>query len=208
MDFQVDQPVASTSRIPYDSNRALESSLSPVNSPSPTPPLPLPALEPEPEPELELFGARSFRQRTAAQLKPYSIENAKYTRTMLKNGWKGAVVVGPRVLEETEEEMRIRKELAELNPRDNLGGWLEFEEGQETRSRLSQDISKRRRKDSDEESYDGNQILEREARRRDLEMERTFGMIERQEKSSRNSNDSHRYERGKSYNSPALVDYD
>lgn len=201
-DFQTDQqPLASTSRIPYDSNHTLESSLSPViNSPSPTPPIPIPilSLQPEPEPEPELFGARSFRQRTAAQLKPYSIENAKYTRTMVKNGWQGAVVIGPRILEETEEEMRIRKNLAELNPRDNLGGWLEFEEGQEIRNETTQDASssRRKRRDSDEESYDGDQILEREARRRDLEMERAFGLVEHQPK-SRNTNDSHRYERGK-----------
>ncbi|SDA02322.1 BZ3501_MvSof-1269-A2-R1_Chr12-3g03542 [Microbotryum saponariae] len=64
------------------------------------------ATSPEPEP-----AGRALRQRTLAQLNPYSIEQARYTRTLLKNGWQGAVVAGVRKGDEmTKEEMMRKKE--------------------------------------------------------------------------------------------------
>lgn len=117
---------------------------------------------------------RSLRNRTAAQLKPYSIENAKYTRTLLKNGWQGAVVAGPRVFEETALERQKKKEEMERAPKDDLGGWLEYEGGQRVAMR-SDGIAMEY---SDEDSVDGEELLEREARRKaatEKDVGRAFG---------------------------------
>lgn len=115
------------------------------------------------EPPVESAPTRAFRNRTAAQLKPYSIENAKYTRTLLKNGWQGAVVAGLRGVEESESQMRRRKELGVNLPRDNLQGWLEYEAGQ--RVAYNDESGEERESDSGEDSLGGDDILEREARK-------------------------------------------
>lgn len=120
-----------------------------------------------PEPEGFNLAGRSLRQRTAAQLKPYSIENAKYTRTMLKNGWQGAVVAGPRVIEESAAELARKKALADQMPKDDLGGWLEFE-GEVLVRRHGKSVDRSGGIESDgEDSEDGLDILEREARRKE-----------------------------------------
>lgn len=72
--------------------------------------------------------SRALRNRTAAQLNPYSIEQARYARTLLKNGWQGAVVAGPRAVELSAEELHRKKMAHEQAPKDSLGGWLQHEE--------------------------------------------------------------------------------
>ncbi|SCZ94370.1 BZ3500_MvSof-1268-A1-R1_Chr12-2g03853 [Microbotryum saponariae] len=115
---------------------------------------------PEPEP-----AGRALRQRTLAQLNPYSIEQARYTRTLLKNGWQGAVVAGVRKGDEmTKEEMMRKKEELRKKGKDDLGGWLEFEEGEMVRR--GQDGSRRMDTEQTSGSEDGEALLEREARRR------------------------------------------
>lgn len=107
---------------------------------------------------------RSLRNRTAAQLNPYSIEQAKYTRTLLRNGWQGAVVAGPRRGEETAEELHRKKVAAALAPKDDLDGWLEYEEGQPVARGRAPSLPPAELSD---DSVDGEDLLEREARRRD-----------------------------------------
>ncbi|KDE03238.1 hypothetical protein MVLG_06267 [Microbotryum lychnidis-dioicae p1A1 Lamole] len=115
---------------------------------------------PEPEP-----AGRGLRQRTLAQLNPYSIEQAHYTRTLLKNGWQGAVVSGVRKGDEmTKEEMMRRKEELRKKGKDDLGGWLDFEEGEMVRR--DEDESGRMETEQTGGSEDGEALLEREARRR------------------------------------------
>lgn len=162
------QTHSATSSVPsFMLNKAGHAQASPTPSPSPSPlPLPSPSTSPlsaavsEP---LEYAPVRAFRNRTAAQLNPYSIENAKYTRTLLKNGWQGAVVAGLRGVEESESQMRRRKELGESLPKDNLQGWLEYEAGQQVA--YKDESGQKRSWESDEDSLDGDDILEREARK-------------------------------------------
>ncbi|SCV73101.1 BQ2448_7026 [Microbotryum intermedium] len=119
---------------------------------------------PSPEPEPEPVG-RGLRQRTLAQLNPYSIEQARYTRTLLKNGWQGAVVAGPRKGDEmTKEEMMRKKEELRKKGKDDLGGWLEFEPGEKVRSGEQQGA--RVESEQTSGSEDGEAKLEMEARRR------------------------------------------
>lgn len=95
---------------------------------------PSPLIPPDPDPAP---AGRSLRQRTAAQLKPYSTEQQRYTVRLLRNGWEGAVVRGVPTGAEAEglsaDEVRRRKEVAERRERERrerLGGWL-VEEGEE-----------------------------------------------------------------------------
>ncbi|KAM0752919.1 hypothetical protein T439DRAFT_378677 [Meredithblackwellia eburnea MCA 4105] len=164
-----------------NSTRRIASSSSSSSSPSPEPEVVV--LEPSPEP-IDL-GRRSFRTRTAAQLKPYSVEQFKYTKTLLKNGWRGAVVAGPRKAELSAEEMKRRREAADGRERDSLGGWLEFQEerGEDVDDENARraplrdddefDFNKRGESDEDEdsrdqESLDGDDLLELEARKSKL----------------------------------------
>lgn len=135
-----------------------------------------PEIPPDPDPPA---GGRTFRKRTIAQLRPYSVEDTLYQKSLLKNGWRGAVVAGPRAHEETPEELRRKKEEAERKARDDLGGWLEFEEGQAVEHGREEGS---RIEESEEESEDGLTILEREqkraerrARRMDKDVEKAFG---------------------------------
>lgn len=108
---------------------------------------------------------RSLRNRTAAQLNPYSIEQARYARTLLRNGWQGAVVAGPRAIELSAEEMRRKKLESDRAPKDNLGGWLEFEQAPERR--LSPIRSLRTTSSSSSpSSEDGQALLARQALKR------------------------------------------
>jgi hypothetical protein len=127
---------------------------SPTHSPEPPS---LPVVIPPEEPQ-----GRSFRNRTAAQLNPYSIEQAKYTRSLLRNGWQGAVVAGPRRGEETPEELHRRKLAAAQAPKDDLGGWLEYEDGQIVGGRASSAPPETFSDDTE----DGLDLLAREALRK------------------------------------------
>ncbi|GAA5849929.1 hypothetical protein JCM5353_000681 [Sporobolomyces roseus] len=156
---------------------------SPSSSPplerSPTPPRrslspaaeePFPVLSPSPEPAFP--AGRSFRTRTAAQLKPFSTEQFKYTKSLLRNGWAGAVVAGPKAVELSSEEIRRKKLEQAGRKKDDLGGWLveeaEGDSGEERRVRLAK-VSHSSTGDNseEEESEDGMTILEREARRKE-----------------------------------------
>ncbi|GAA6037754.1 hypothetical protein JCM8097_002325 [Rhodosporidiobolus ruineniae] len=140
---------------------------------------PPPDIPPDPDP---LPAGRSFRTRTAAQLKPYSTEQLKYTKTLLRNGWEGAVVRGLRPVEETPEELRRRKLEQMGTKKDSLGGWL-VEEEEESQAPSQALPAPARRRSSDYEdaeeheeeddlsgsegSVDGLTMLEREARRKE-----------------------------------------
>ncbi|GAA5891519.1 hypothetical protein JCM8208_007311 [Rhodotorula glutinis] len=204
------QPAASTSRAsspsrsrsPTPRARAPPSSslagaaFRPTSSRATSPP---PIIPPDPDPPIP--AGRSFRQRTAAQLAPYSTEHQRYAVSLLRNGWEGAVVRGlPRGHEEDgEDEVRRRKEAAEKAERvrrARLGGWLvdEEEEGEggdegstprvggsgaprttaTTGGRYERDgawVSTAPSGETEDEDegleLDGDDLLEREARRRD-----------------------------------------
>lgn len=181
-------PVAGTSRLqPYALNSDSSSSdveILPANRQPSLPASSIAVLEDEPEPLYVDNAGRSLRNRTAAQLKPYSIENAKYTRTLLKNGWQGAVVAGPRVFEETESERQRKKVEMEKAPKDDLGGWLEHEDGQ----RVARRSDRAAMEDSDEDSVDGEELLERAARRKTA-MEKDVGRAFAKKRSKRDASD-------------------
>jgi hypothetical protein len=112
------------------------------------------------------FG-RSFRNRTAAQLNPYAMEQAKYARSLAKNGWADAVVKFRRPAEDSAADLTRKKEHANLAAKDGLGGWLEYEEGQKISERTTRDIMA----ESDEDSeLDGEEFL----RRQELKAVRVF----------------------------------
>lgn len=78
-------------------------------------------------------------------------------------------MAGPRKgEEESAEALRRRKEAAGLVEKDDLGGWLEFEEGR-VRVGMGEGRATSEGAPSEEEegSVDGEDLLEREARRRD-----------------------------------------
>ncbi|GAA5931636.1 hypothetical protein JCM10213_003163 [Rhodosporidiobolus nylandii] len=138
---------------------------SPRRRSSPRASSPPPDIPPDPEPPL---AGRSFRTRTAAQLNPYSIEQVKYTRSLLRNGWEGAVVRGQRAVEETAAELQRKKLAQAKRPKDSLGGWLVDEEQGTQQGEL------RRTSEGEDEdvhmseaSDDGLTLLEREARRKE-----------------------------------------
>ncbi|BGP51428.1 hypothetical protein JCM10450v2_007370 [Rhodotorula kratochvilovae] len=129
-----------------------------------------------------------FQPRTSstAQLKPYSVEQQRYTVRLLKNGWEGAVVRGVKGGELSAEELKRRKEEAERRPRDSLGGWLVDGEGEAEGSSPRPPREARRERvgryerdeeyeggvedeeDDDEDvEMDGMDLLEREARRKE-----------------------------------------
>ncbi|GAA5821727.1 hypothetical protein JCM10212_002169 [Sporobolomyces blumeae] len=122
-------------------------------------------------PEPVVPAGRSFRTRTAAQLKPFSTEQFRYTKTLLRNGWEGAVVAGPRAVELSADEIRRKKMHLAGKRKDDLGGWLVDEEeanqapGQPVVAR--KDVSSQYSTPESEESEDGLTLLEREARRKD-----------------------------------------
>lgn len=125
----------------------------------------------DPPESAHLIAGRALRTRTVAQLKPYSVEQLKYTKTLLKNGWEGAVVRTKRPVEETAEELQRKKEELARRPKDSLGGWLVSDEENETGESLprlqggslgSADPSSGLQSDED-----GMTLLEREARRKE-----------------------------------------
>ncbi|GAA5839103.1 hypothetical protein JCM9279_002597 [Rhodotorula babjevae] len=207
------QPLASTSRASSPSRSRSRSPTPRARAPpssslagaasapaSPRPPTPPPVIPPDLDPPAP--AGRSFRQRTAAQLAPYSTEHQRYAVSLLRNGWEGAVVRGlPRGHEEDgEDEVRRRKEAADKADkarRERLGGWLveeeEEDEGDEeggstprargsatrrgtttTGGRYERDgawvstVASGETEDEDDDlELDGDDLLEREARRRD-----------------------------------------
>ncbi|GAA5960873.1 hypothetical protein JCM3765_007520, partial [Sporobolomyces pararoseus] len=139
---------------------------------------------------------RSFRTRTAAQLKPFSTEQFRYTKTLLKNGWEGAVVAGPKAVELSAEEIRRKKLEQATKKKDNLGGWLveEEEEGESSSARatrLAKESQPSTSLSSDEdESEDGLTLLEREARRKERmrkEMEAGLGIKRKKTAGTKNT---------------------
>lgn len=158
---------------------------SPLSPPAALSPSPSPVQEPAPEREPEPAG-RTFRKRTTAQLQPYTLEQTKYTRTLLQNGWQGAVVAGlPRGGDLSADELRRRKQLAERAPKDDLGGWLEFSQGQAVGTSKGKGKERAREvsnDDDDEVEVDGETLLEREARRKERmarDVERALGSRKR-----------------------------
>lgn len=91
-------------------------------------------------------GGRALRKRTAAQLNPYSMEQAAYARTLNKNGWEDAVLrlkalEARRQREREEQEERERRDVSAAarasgeadasdaesrRKKDDLGGWLRY----------------------------------------------------------------------------------
>lgn len=157
------QAVASTSRLASSpdpicllSSSSSQVEISQLQRRASSPPASSPEVEADIDPQTL---ARSLRNRTAAQLNPYSVEKAKYTRSLLKNGWQGAVVrsvLNPELL---------RKKDGALVAKDNLGGWLVLEEGQALASG-SGPSQRERGDDSDASSADGDDLLERQAARK------------------------------------------
>ncbi|GAA5960664.1 hypothetical protein JCM21900_005446 [Sporobolomyces salmonicolor] len=121
---------------------------------------------PSPAPD-PLPAGRSFRTRTVAQLKPYSTEQFRYTKTLLRNGWEGAVVAGPRRVEESAKELRKKKLQQEQTRKDDLGGWLVLAEGQEGIAGDSEGDGMSGVDGEEQDSADGLSLLEREARRKE-----------------------------------------
>ncbi|KAK4048394.1 hypothetical protein OIV83_004740 [Microbotryomycetes sp. JL201] len=72
---------------------------------------------------------RQLRTRSAAQLKPFTLEQAKYTRSLMRNGWAGAVVSLPRQQEATTDQLRERAKAVARRPQNDLDGWLELDMG-------------------------------------------------------------------------------
>ncbi|BGP03234.1 hypothetical protein RTG_02578 [Rhodotorula toruloides ATCC 204091] len=118
-----------------------------------------------------LVAGRALRTRTVAQLKPYSVEQLKYTKTLLKNGWEGAVVRTKRPVEETAEDLQRKKEELARRPKDSLGGWLvsDEEDGTGDSPPRLQDGSLGSADPSSglQSDEDGMTLLEREARRKE-----------------------------------------
>lgn len=208
-DDSADTLEAITSRKPKTTKRTLlpspvESERDPSQSPrqrSPSPPVvpeDFPILIPSPP------AGRSFRTRTAAQLKPFSTEQFKYTKTLLKNGWAGAVVAGPKAVELSAEEIRRKKLEQAGRKKDDLGGWLVDEVG-EGETREGESGRKRTREpqtstgyssesSNGDESHDGLSLLEREARRKEKmrrETDAGLGIKRKQDKSRTKSESSH-----------------
>ncbi|GAA5842711.1 hypothetical protein JCM3766R1_005759 [Sporobolomyces carnicolor] len=132
---------------------------------------------------------RSLRTRTAQQLHPFSIEQLRYRKTLLKNGWAGAVVAGQKAVELSAEELRQRKLAQERKKKDDLGGWLVDAEEPGSGGKRPEEIqSGDGQSTSDrEESEDGMTLLEREARKAERmrrEIEAGFG-IERKRTAGR-----------------------
>ncbi|KAK4705089.1 hypothetical protein P7C70_g1116, partial [Phenoliferia sp. Uapishka_3] len=178
-ELQQSQPAS-----PPQNRPATQRSPSAQNSPSPSPP---PIIPPSPP-------LRSFRSRTKAQLNPFTVEQSLYTRSLLKNGWQGAVVAGvPRGRDLSSAELQRKKEEAESRPKDSLGGWLEFEEG---KGQIVDDFGGsggRGEEESSDGSVDGETLLEREARKKERmerDIVRAFGERKRRrEVDSRESDD-------------------
>ncbi|GAA6007519.1 hypothetical protein JCM11491_004193 [Sporobolomyces phaffii] len=184
---------------PKPTRRVSKTSPSPSTSPAPASP---PARSPSPNAEPPVLPpsppvGRSFRTRTAAQLKPFSTEQFRYTKTLLKNGWAGAVVAGPKAVELSAEEIRRKKLEQAGRKKDDLGGWLVDADGDEETThvrsgRLAKDTLQSSPTSSDE-SEDGLSLLEREARRRDkMRRETEAGLGIKGKQKSRASNTSSR----------------
>lgn len=175
-------------------------SLSPAARSSPPPPRPRsPSPEIPPDPDPPLGGVRALRTRKPAQLRPYSLDQARYKIRLEKHGWEGAVVPLDRSasLRETPEELKRRKELQALRPKNHLGGWLvsdeeeylddEEEGGDEKRRQAgagggggasSQPSPSSSMLGESLESEDGLTLLEREARRKErLEKAVAAGLV-------------------------------
>lgn len=156
---------------------------SPAARSSPRPPRsPSPEIPPDPDPPLGRV--RALRTRKPTQLRPYSLDQARYKIRLEKNGWEGAVVPLDRSAassaRETPEELKRRKELQALRPKNHLGGWLvsdeeeylEDDEGNAKwqvggRGAALSHPSSSSMFDESLESEDGLTLLEREARRKE-----------------------------------------
>lgn len=110
---------------------------------------------------MQIPQGRSMRNRSAAQLNPYAMEQAKYARSLAKNGWQDAVVKFRRPPEDSAEKLLRKKEEAVLAPKDNLGGWLEYEAGQQIASTTTKDIMRA----TGEDEENGDDLLLREEMR-------------------------------------------
>ena len=154
--------------------------------PPPRPRSPSPVIPPDPDPPLLPAGVRALRTRKPAQLRPYSLDQARYEIRLEKNGWEGAVVPLDRsaAARETPEELKRRKELQALRPKNHLGGWLVSDEEEYVDDEEEGDGGKRRQAKAGGggassqpssssmfaeslESEDGTTLLEREARRKE-----------------------------------------
>ncbi|GAA5990379.1 hypothetical protein JCM10908_007345 [Rhodotorula pacifica] len=180
-------PSPSPARAPSPSPAVASNKLlSPIRS-SPRPRQPSPDIPPDPDPPFP-GGVRALRTRKPAQLRPYSLDQAKYQIRLEKNGWEGAVVPLDRgsAAKETPEELRRRKEMQALRPKNHLGGWLvsddEYEDESEKRARdASGGMTSSQPTSSNVgeslESEDGLTLLERETRKKErLEKAVSVGM--------------------------------
>lgn len=108
---------------------------------------------------------RAFRQRSAAQLNPYAVEQARYARELQKNGWRNAILRPAKVVEESAEELARRKQLATLNPKDDLDGWLEYEQDQ--RIGINGNGTQIRAGEGSSQEITGDELLRRIAERKE-----------------------------------------
>ncbi|KAI5480131.1 methyl methanesulfonate-sensitivity protein 22 [Pseudohyphozyma bogoriensis] len=211
-DEEREEPVASTSKLPQkattvlsDSNDESDDELqlvpvpppraavqaSPSNSPSPSrSPLPssVPPSPPPPDPIVDVDDqqpqCRSLRTRKPAQLKPYSIEQAAYTKELLANQWEGAVVAAPKVkaVELSAEELRRKKKDREKRGDDDLDGWLVLEDGRRVRKEKARGRGEEEGgewsagSEESEEELEGEELLLREEQRKaERELREAFG---------------------------------
>lgn len=158
---------ASPSRSPIASTSALEAS--PANPSRPSSPV-------TPSPPQVAAGGRSLRVRTLAQLKPFSVEQAAYAKSLITQGWNGAVVSLPKP---PGSELLCSKSVGpHKRARDDLNGWLEFEDGEvptnggddavelEPVGKEEKEEEEGEEEEEEEEEIGGEELLEREMNKR------------------------------------------
>lgn len=96
------------------------------------------------------FASRSLRQRAPQQLKPYSVEAAKYVITLNRKDWQDAVVMLKDRPELDTKERKAKKRALLERGADDLEGWLELEDGMQVRREeaiyLAQQVEKVQKK--------------------------------------------------------------
>ena len=93
------------------------------------------------------------------------MEQARYARELQKNGWRNAILRPAKVVEETAEELARKKLLATLNPKDDLDGWLEYEQDQ--RIGVNENGTQIRPGEGSSQDTTGDEILKRIAERKE-----------------------------------------
>lgn len=135
----------------------------PASTPASPPAEPEPV--PSPQDEAPLFATRTFRQRNAQQLKPFSLEAARYVANMNKRDWQDAVVVQRKTAELDSRELKAKKRAVLERGADDLDGWLELEDGMQVR-REEQEAARMARPDEFVRQRKKQKLSEQEIRDR------------------------------------------